>query len=152
MQTVRSEPTEQIPSKLLLVSDKYPNTLSTSNGNVHQFNTIILTLLCKILLSLFFSNFHIVGFCPLFRLWDFVLWDFVLWDFVRRDYVLWDFVLWDSVPDSSETCQNISGHPCMVIRRTRPFFCNLQLGLLKLQEDTSHADIDQDDNTMLINY
>ena len=25
------------------------------------------------------------------------------------------------------------------------FFCNLQLGLLKLQEDTSHADINQDD-------
>ena len=48
-----------------------------------------------ILLSLFFSNFHIVGFCPLFMLWDFVLWDFVSWDFVRRD-----FVLWDSVPDS----------------------------------------------------
>ena len=47
-------------------------------------------------LELVFSNFHIVGFCPLFMLWDFVLWDFVLWDFVRRD-----FVLWDSVPDSS---------------------------------------------------
>ena len=49
--------------------------------------------------------FHIVGFCPLFMLWDSVLWDFVLWDFVRRDFVrrdfvLWDFVLWDSVPDS----------------------------------------------------
>ena len=38
-----------------------------------------------------------MGFCPLFRLWDFVLWDSVLWDFVRRDFVLWDFVLWDSV-------------------------------------------------------
>ena len=25
------------------------------------------------------------------------------------------------------------------------FFCNLQLGLPKLQEDRSHADIDQDD-------
>ena len=35
--------------------------------------------------------------------------------------------------------------PCMVIRRSRPFFCNLQLGSLKLQEDTSHADKDQDD-------
>ena len=34
--------------------------------------------------------FHIVGFCPLFMLWD-----SVLWDFVHRDYVLWDFV-----PDS----------------------------------------------------
>ena len=43
------------------------------------------------------SIFHIVGFCPHFRLWDFVLWDSVLWDFVRRDFVLWDFVLWDSV-------------------------------------------------------
>ncbi len=31
---------------------------------------------------------HIVGFCPLFMLWD-----SVLWDFVRRDFVLWDFVL-----------------------------------------------------------
>ena len=60
----------------------------------------ILTFLCKIFLSLVFSDFHIVGFCPLFRLWDFVLWGFVLWDFVRRDFVLWDFVLWDSVPDS----------------------------------------------------
>ena len=39
--------------------------------------------------------FHIVGFCPLYMLWDSVLWDFVLWDFVRRD-----FVLWDSVPGS----------------------------------------------------
>ena len=46
------------------------------------------------------STFYVVGFCPLFMLWDFVLWDFVLWDFVRRDFVLWDFVLWDSVPDS----------------------------------------------------
>ena len=44
------------------------------------------------------SQFHIVGFCPLFRLWDFVLWDSVLWDFV-----LWDFVLCDSVPDSHLT-------------------------------------------------
>ena len=78
------------------------DTLSTFNGYVHKFNTIILTFLCKILLSLFFSNFRIVGFCPLFMLWDFVLWDFVLWDFVRRDFVLWDFVLWDSVPDSVE--------------------------------------------------
>ena len=43
------------------------------------------------------STFHIMGFCPLFRLWDFVLWDYVLWDFVRRDFILWDFVLWDSV-------------------------------------------------------
>ena len=38
--------------------------------------------------------------------------------------------------------------PYMVIRRTSPFFyCNLKLGLLKLQEETagtSHADIDQD--------
>ena len=42
-------------------------------------------------------SINIVGFCPLFRLWDFVLWDSVLWDFVRRDFVLWDFVLWDSV-------------------------------------------------------
>ena len=50
--------------------------------------------------ALIFLNFHIVGFCPLFMLWDFVLWDFVLWDFVCRDFVLWDFVLWDSVPDS----------------------------------------------------
>ena len=49
--------------------------------------------------------FHIVGFCPLFMLWDSVLWDFVLWDFVRRDYVLWDFVLWDSVPDSIQIGQ-----------------------------------------------
>ena len=81
---------EQIPNKLLWVSDKDPNTLSTFNGYVHKFNTIILTFLCKILLSLFFSSFHIVGFCPLFRLWD-----FVSWDFVRRA-----FVLWDSVPDS----------------------------------------------------
>ena len=32
--------------------------------------------------------FHIVGFCPLFMLWDSVLWDFILWDFVRRDFVL----------------------------------------------------------------
>ena len=38
-----------------------------------------------------------MGFCPLFRLWDFVLWDSVLWDFVLWDSVLWDFVLWDSV-------------------------------------------------------
>ena len=45
----------------------------------------------NILLSLVFSNFHIVGFCPLFMLWDFVMWDFVLWDFVRRDFVLCDF-------------------------------------------------------------
>ena len=44
----------------------------------------------------------------------------------------------------SETCQNISGHvkcPCMVIPWTCPFFCNLQLGLLKLQ-DMPQADID----------
>ncbi len=50
--------------------------------------------------------FHIVGFCPLFMLWDSVLWDFVLWDFVRRDFVCRDFVLWDSVPDSLKQ----SGH------------------------------------------
>ena len=56
----------------------------------------MLTILCNILLF----SFHIVGFCPLFMLWDFVLCDFVLWDFVRRDFVLWDFVMWDSVPDS----------------------------------------------------
>ena len=46
----------------------------------------------------------------------------------------------------SETCQNVSGHvkcPCMVIRPKCPYFCNLQLGLLKLQ-DTPQADIDQD--------
>ena len=49
-----------------------------------------------------------MGFCPLFRLWDFVLWDFVLWDFVRRDYVLWDFVLWDSVPDSFKIVNDLS--------------------------------------------
>ena len=59
------------------------------------------------LLSLFFSNFHIVGFCQLFMLCDFVLWDcvrrdFVRRDFVRRDFVRRDFVLWDSVPDSYE--------------------------------------------------
>ena len=47
--------------------------------------------------SISLSTFYIVGFCPLFRLWDFVLWDSVLWDFVRRAFVLWDFVLWDSV-------------------------------------------------------
>ena len=47
--------------------------------------------------SISLSTFYSVGFCPLFRLWDFVLWDSVLWDFVRRDFVLWDFVLWDSV-------------------------------------------------------
>ena len=47
--------------------------------------------------SICLSTFYIVGFCPLFMLWDFVLWDSVLWDFVRRDFVLWDFVLWDSV-------------------------------------------------------
>ena len=40
--------------------------------NVHQFSTILLTFVCNILLSIFFSNFHIVGFCPLFMLWDFV--------------------------------------------------------------------------------
>ena len=52
----------------------------------------------------------------------------------------------------SDTCQHISGQvKCsyMVIRRTSPhFFCNLKLGLLKLQEETvgsSHADLDQDD-------
>ena len=49
-----------------------------------------------------FKSFYILGFCPLFRLWDFVLWDsvlwdFVLWDFVRRDFVLWDFVRRDFV-------------------------------------------------------
>ena len=47
----------------------------------------------------------------------------------------------------SETCQNLSGHvkcPCMVIRWTCPFFCNLQLGLLELQEETPQADINQD--------
>ena len=49
----------------------------------------------------------------------------------------------------SETCQNIFEHvkcPCMVIRRTCPFFatCNC-LGLLKLQEDTPPAGIDQED-------
>ena len=48
------------------------------------------------------STFYIVGFCPLFRLWDFLLWDSVLWDFVRRDFVLWDFVLWDSVRGNME--------------------------------------------------
>ena len=45
----------------------------------------------------------------------------------------------------SETCQHISGHVkclCMVIPWTCPFFCNLQLGLLKLQ-DTPQADMDQ---------
>ena len=41
------------------------------NGRVHKFNTIISKNLYKILL------FHIVGFCPLFMLWDFVLWDSV---------------------------------------------------------------------------
>ncbi len=61
------------------------------NGHVHKFNKIISKNVYKILLYMF----HIVGFCPLFMLWDYVLWDFVLWDFVRRD-----FVLWDSVPDS----------------------------------------------------
>ena len=64
---------------------------------INSIQLIILTFLCKILLSIFFSNFHIVGFCPLFMLWDFVLWDFVLWDFVLWDFVLWDFVLWDFV-------------------------------------------------------
>ena len=33
--------------------------------------------------SISFSTFYIVGFCLLFRLWDFVLWDFVLCDSVR---------------------------------------------------------------------
>ena len=52
--------------------------------------------------SISLSTFYIVGFCPLFKLWDFVLWDsvrrdFVLWDFVLWDSVLWDFVLWDFV-------------------------------------------------------
>ena len=47
--------------------------------------------------SISLSTFYFVGFCPIFRLWDFVLWDSVLWDFVRRDFVLWDFVVWDSV-------------------------------------------------------
>ena len=42
--------------------------------------------------SISLSTFYIVGFCPLFRLWNFVLWDSVLWDFVRRDFVLWDSV------------------------------------------------------------
>ena len=37
--------------------------------------------------SISLSIFYFVGFCPIFRLWDFVLWD----------SVLWDFVLWDSV-------------------------------------------------------
>ena len=55
----------------------------------------------------------------------------------------------------SETCQNISGHvkcPCMVIRRTCPFFATCKvLRLLELQEDTPQADIDQDieDNVSL---
>ena len=36
----------------------------------------------------------IVGFCPLFILWDFVLWDFVLWDSVPDLCVLYiGFVL-----------------------------------------------------------
>ena len=83
------------------------NQLNKYQRNIHVMfiNSIQLyqlTFLCKILLSLFFSNFHIVGFCPLF----------MLWDFVRMD-----FVLWDSVPDS------LSGSPlssrsvvdCMVL-------------------------------------
>ena len=47
----------------------------------------------------------------------------------------------------SETCQNLSGHvkcPCMVIRWTCPLCCNLQLGLLELQEQMPQADINQD--------
>ena len=35
---------------------------------------------------------------------------------------------------------SVHGYPA-----DKSFFCNLQLGLLELHEDTSHADIDQDD-------
>ena len=78
------------------VSDRFERHKYTQyieiNGRVHsKFNKIISKNVYKILLSIF----HIVGFCPLFMLWD-----YVLWDFVRRDFVLWDYVLWDSVPDS----------------------------------------------------
>ena len=73
------------------------------------FNKIISTILYKILLFMV----HIVGFCPLFMLWDSVLWDFVLWDFVHRDFVLWDSVLWDSVPDYSFYILSFRSH-CII--------------------------------------
>ena len=72
------------PCQLSILWD-FVNFSATRIGcSIQQFKSISL------------STFYIVGFCPLFRLWDFVLWDSVLWDFVRRDFVLWDFVLWDS--------------------------------------------------------
>ena len=84
-----------------MTDSKDINTPNTLKSMVVFISSIKLTILCKVLLYIF----HIVGFCPLFMLWDSVLWDFVLWDFVRRDFVrrdfvLWDSVLWDSVPDS----------------------------------------------------
>ena len=61
----------------------------------HQYNTIEFVQEASLptqFKSISLSTFYIVGFCPLFRLWDVVLWDSVLWDFVRRDFVLRDSV------------------------------------------------------------
>ena len=48
----------------------------------------------------------------------------------------------------SETCQNLSGHVCQMSVHGYPvdmsIFCNLQLGLLELQEETPQADKNQD--------